>query len=310
MTATPPKAPGDVLGAVYIEATNSLRTSSTGVGGGGTSMTDDDAFTVGAGGITPAGGIYRSLLDAVDDGDAGAFAMTINRALHSHLVNATGIPVGIATTDIAGGADLGLVVRVASAPASGGGVQYTEGDTDLSITGTALMFESNTGTNTLSVVNATTPLPVGDAGGSLTVDNAGTFAVQAAQSGTWNVGTVTTVTGVTTVSTVTAVTSITNPVTANHAATGVIDGRTTVTTAGTRVALASSTAAKQVIITAETDNTGIVVVGGSTVVAALATRQGTPLAAGDSVVLPIDNLADVNLDAMVNGEGVTYTAVT
>ncbi|HTK76151.1 MAG TPA: hypothetical protein VL371_12890 [Gemmataceae bacterium] len=31
------------------------------------------------------------------------------------------------------------------------------------------------------------PMPVSDAGGSLTVDNAGTFAVQAAQSGTWNV---------------------------------------------------------------------------------------------------------------------------
>jgi hypothetical protein len=31
------------------------------------------------------------------------------------------------------------------------------------------------------------PLPVSDASGSLTVDNGGTFAVQAAQSGTWNV---------------------------------------------------------------------------------------------------------------------------
>lgn len=36
-----------------------------------------------------------------------------------------------------------------------------------------------------------------DGGGSHTVDNAGTFAVQAAQSGTWNVGTVTTLTTIT-----------------------------------------------------------------------------------------------------------------
>lgn len=61
----------------------------------------------------------------------------------------------------------------------GGGVQYTEGDTDASITGTAIMFESNTGTSALGVVSATTPLPVSDAGGALTVDgtvtaNAGT----------------------------------------------------------------------------------------------------------------------------------------
>ena len=56
--------------------------------------------------------------------------------------------------------------------AAGAGTQYTEADTDASITGTAIMFESNTGTNALAVVNNTTPLPVGDAGGSLTIDNA------------------------------------------------------------------------------------------------------------------------------------------
>jgi hypothetical protein len=53
----------------------------------------------------------------------------------------------------------------------GGGVQYTEGDTDVSITGTALMFETNTGTSALGVVNATNKLPV-DVG---TVPVTGTF---------------------------------------------------------------------------------------------------------------------------------------
>jgi hypothetical protein len=61
-----------------------------------------------------------------------------------------------------------------------------------------------------------------------------------------------------------------------------------------------------VIITAETDNTGNITVGGSTVVAALATRRGIPLAAGDSVALEIDNLADVFIDSTVNGDGVTF----
>jgi hypothetical protein len=50
----------------------------------------------------------------------------------------------------------------------GGGTQYTEADTDASITGTAVMWE-DTG-DTLRVVSATKPLPIGDAGGSLTVD--------------------------------------------------------------------------------------------------------------------------------------------
>jgi hypothetical protein len=96
------------------------------------------------------------------------------------------------------------------------------------------------------------------------------------------------------------------PVQATSGITTIGDDRKTVTTAGTRVALASSTACKQVIITAETDNTGNITVGGSTVVAALATRRGIPLAAGDSVALEIDNLADVYIDSTVNGDGVTF----
>jgi len=99
------------------------------------------------------------------------------------------------------------------------------------------------------------------------------------------------------------------PVSVTSANTTVTDGRTVVTTAGTRVALASSTACKEVVITAETDNTGIVVVGAAaTVVAALATRRGIPLSAGDSVVMQTDNLADLGLDSTVSTDGVTYVA--
>lgn len=84
------------------------------------------------------------------------------------------------------------------------------------------------------------------------------------------------------------------------------DGRKVVTTAGTRVALAASTAIGWVSITAETDNTGVIVVGGSTVVAALATRRGKPLSAGEDITLPADNLANVYIDSTVNGDGVTF----
>lgn len=92
-----------------------------------------------------------------------------------------------------------------------------------------------------------------------------------------------------------------------HDTTGFGDGRTTVTTAGTRVALTTTTTAKWVIITAETDNTGIVVVGTAAgVIAAIGTREGIPLAAGDSITLPCDDLAEIGLDATVDTEGVTY----
>lgn len=95
-----------------------------------------------------------------------------------------------------------------------------------------------------------------------------------------------------------------------HNITGISDDRKVVATAGTREALAASTPAKYVVITAETDNTGVVVVGGTTVVAALATRRGTPLDPGDTLTLEVDNLNDVNLDSTVSGDGVTFTYLT
>lgn len=85
------------------------------------------------------------------------------------------------------------------------------------------------------------------------------------------------------------------------------DGRKVVTTAGTRVALSSTSLVyDEVTITAETDNTGIVVIGGSTVVASLSTRQGTPLNAGDSRSYQNVDLAKVYIDSTVNGDGVTW----
>ena len=89
-----------------------------------------------------------------------------------------------------------------------------------------------------------------------------------------------------------------------------ICGRQTVTTGGTAEQLSTTaTSILEVAITAETDNTGYIVVGDSTVVASLSTRKGTPLAAGATISLGVDNLTDVYLDTTVNGDGVTYTAV-
>lgn len=91
--------------------------------------------------------------------------------------------------------------------------------------------------------------------------------------------------------------------------TTVAEGRKTVAAGGTAEPLSTSTTrVTSVAITAETDNTGIIVVGGSAVVAALATRKGTPLNAGDTLTLDIDQLSDIYIDTTVNGDGVTYLA--
>jgi methionine synthase II (cobalamin-independent) len=92
----------------------------------------------------------------------------------------------------------------------------------------------------------------------------------------------------------------------------IISGRKVVTTAGTKVQLSEThRPVSKIIIIAETDNTNEVVVGDVNVVASLATRVGIPLkpvATGESTTVLYDvDLFDIWLDAVTNGEGVTYT---
>lgn len=90
------------------------------------------------------------------------------------------------------------------------------------------------------------------------------------------------------------------------------DGRKTVTTAGTRVQLSTtSVPCKRIEIQAMEANTDVIVVGGATVVAGAsadsgATRRGRLLFPSQSIVLTVNNLNLVYLDSVVSGEGVTY----
>jgi hypothetical protein len=91
-------------------------------------------------------------------------------------------------------------------------------------------------------------------------------------------------------------------------------GRKTVATAGTAEPLmATNTPVSKVYITPETDNTNPVTVGGADVVGALATRKGVPLdndATTEQVLVLCDvDLKDVYIDAVTNGEGVTFTYI-
>lgn len=85
----------------------------------------------------------------------------------------------------------------------------------------------------------------------------------------------------------------------------IYNGKTTVTTAGTRVALASSQAlVSGVTVKALAANTGTIYVGNS----AVDSSNGFALAKGESVFIEIANLATVYLDSSVNGEGATFVA--
>jgi hypothetical protein len=98
----------------------------------------------------------------------------------------------------------------------------------------------------------------------------------------------------------------------SHAASVPFDGRKVVTTHGTAVPLTTTkTPSWSVDITAETDNTGSITVGASTVVDAVGTtRRGTPLAAGDTKTFDFVDLSQVYIDSAVDGDGVTYSGVT
>lgn len=82
-------------------------------------------------------------------------------------------------------------------------------------------------------------------------------------------------------------------------------GQTTVTTAGTEVALASSQALLSgVTIKAMAGNTGFMYVGKNPVTS----TTGFELDAGEQIFIETDNLADVYVDSSVNGEKVCYSA--
>lgn len=109
-----------------------------------------------------------------------------------------------------------------------------------------------------------------------------------------------------TLTAVTTVGTITNTVpTQEVAPTAILNGKTTVATAGSRVVLASTTPCKSVTIKALISNTGLIYVGNSTVAAS----NGFQLSAGDSISLDISNLTTVEIDSQNNGEGVTYLGV-
>lgn len=86
------------------------------------------------------------------------------------------------------------------------------------------------------------------------------------------------------------------------------DNRKVVTTAGTAVAIsASSSIFIDCDFQAEENNTGDIVIGGSTVVAAISTRQGVLLTPGASWRAGIPGDLDaIFIDSEQNGDGITY----
>jgi len=88
-------------------------------GSGGTSSTDEATFTPTSSTGTPVmGAVDETTPDAAAEGTLAIVRSTLNRALHVNLRDASGNEVAV-----------------------GGGTQYTEGDTDATLTGTVALME-------------------------------------------------------------------------------------------------------------------------------------------------------------------------
>ena len=169
---------------LQVDANGNLRVAVvTGGGTGGTSATDDAAFTPASGSGTPIMGFADETgPDAVDEGDVGVVRMTLQRGLHVNLRDANGAEVSV-----------------------GGGTQYDEdaaetGGGKVTMAGvirrdTAASGVSADGDVAFMCVDSTGKLHV-NVGNTVTVashavTNAGTFAVQvdaALPAGTNNIG--------------------------------------------------------------------------------------------------------------------------
>ena len=86
----------------------------------------------------------------------------------------------------------------------------------------------------------------------------------------------------------------------------IISGQTTVTAAGTEVVLAASRQVNgPLMVKALPANTGVMYVGQDS--GAVSSSTGMPLSAGDAVIFEnVGNLAEIWVDATVNGEGVAW----
>jgi hypothetical protein len=155
---------------LQVNAAGSLKVAIiSGGGSGGTSATDDAAFTPASGSGTPIMGFAdETAPDSVDEGDVGVVRMTLTRALHVNLRDAAGAEVAVGggtqyTEDAAAAANpVGTALNLVRDDARGGSLTTTDGD-NVAARGT------NAGELYVKHVDS---IPVTDNSGSLTVDNA------------------------------------------------------------------------------------------------------------------------------------------
>lgn len=129
--------------------------------------------------ITSFGGGTQYTEDAAAAADpVGTASILVRSDTPATITNANGDNVAQRGTNYGAGYVQVVTSSGAYVDTFGGGTQYTEGDTDTTITGTALIFETNVASSILGVVSSTNPLPISDNNATISVDDgAGSITV-------------------------------------------------------------------------------------------------------------------------------------
>jgi hypothetical protein len=166
-TADAQVKPGDA-------ANDAIRVNVVAGGGtGGTNMIDDAAFTPGSTAITPAGGMYRSVRDTVDDNDGGALAMNQSRGLFVTLEASDATEMG------QGGGTEAAALRVTLANDSTGLLSVDDNGASLTVDAplaTPVNVQIGDGTDT-ALVQSTGELLVRPQGGEVDPNNSTAIAL-------------------------------------------------------------------------------------------------------------------------------------
>jgi hypothetical protein len=177
---------------LQVDATGSLKVAIiSGAGSGGTSATDDAAFSVASGSGTPIMGLAdETSPDAVDEGDVGVVRMTLQRGLHVNLRDSSGneVSVGGGTqydedTAHVSGDKLTLAGAVRRDTATSGA--STDGDrATINVDGSGRLWVNGSDV-TQPISAASLPLPTGAAtSANQTTGNSSLATIAGAVSGT------------------------------------------------------------------------------------------------------------------------------
>lgn len=168
-SSAPTLTDGQMYG-IQLDASGNLKVNVTNGASGGTSSTDNSAFTAGTTSGTPSMGFYHSTIDTVTDGRTATIGMTSKRGMFVNLQTSAGAETGVAAVplqvSLANTATNGTAVKVdgtgGTFPISGT-VAVTQSTSPWIVAGSGTAGSAASGVVTIQGISSMTPVQVSQA---------------------------------------------------------------------------------------------------------------------------------------------------